>query len=420
MGGGRDAKSLTGDFWLLAAGQGISAFGDSLQKVAVAWLVLEQTHSALATAMVFVVTYIPSIVGTPLGGALADRYDKRKLLFRIDMLRTAIVLVALPVLMTAWAPTAAYVMTLVLSAVTRLYEPGRGALVPATVRTDQLATANAAMGTVLHAQWAIGPAFAGLMVAWLGPIPAIAVNAVTFAVAGMTVLMMRLREVQPPVERAEVFRPLHETRAAAIVTWMNPRLRYCLLMDVLGSLALSPLIGLLPLLASMHAERGAQFYGILNSAVAIGMLVGSAALVWMGSERAGHTGLLPISLLGLGVVTASIGLTRTAPLLLALMALRGMLLTAFNVPLLTMLQRSSRPDMLAKTIAINTLASDAALAVGLALSGAAADVVGVNGVLLAAGGVVVVLAAGGLVLAPASQGAAVGEVRDTGKCEGIE
>lgn len=174
-------------FGRLLAALAASQFGDWLYNLALLAYVQERTHSATWVGVTTAARIAPMIVGAPLGGLIADRLDRRRLMIGADVIRAAIMgallLVALAALPVVLVPLLAAAAT----AAGVAYAPTVAALTPRLVEPELLAAANAARGSITPACVAGGPALGALLLLIGSPLLVFAINALSFVVSGLIV-----------------------------------------------------------------------------------------------------------------------------------------------------------------------------------------------------------------------------------------
>jgi Transmembrane secretion effector len=174
-------------FGRLLAALATSQLGDWLYNLALLAYVQQRTHSTAWLGVTTAARIAPLVLGGPIGGLIADRFDRRRLMFASDALRAGImgtlVLVALAGLPVALVPVLAAAATL--GGV--VYPPSVAAVTPRLVDGDQLAAANAARGTITPACVAAGPALGAVLLLIGPPAVAFAINAGTFLVSGLLI-----------------------------------------------------------------------------------------------------------------------------------------------------------------------------------------------------------------------------------------
>jgi len=153
-------------------GQVVSISGNWMQTVAEMWLVVQLTGSGLSVGLTAGLQFLPILLFGALGGVLADRHDKRRLLMVTQAL------LALPAF-TLWALTAAgavqvwmvFALVLVRGAVGAVDNPARQAFVSEIVGPERVVNAVSLNSVVVHTSRIVGPALAGILIAVLGVAP---------------------------------------------------------------------------------------------------------------------------------------------------------------------------------------------------------------------------------------------------------
>ena len=174
-------------FRRLLASLAVSSLGDWLYNVALLAFVFERTGSPTWLAVTTAVRVLPIVVLGPVGGVLADRYDRRRLIIASDLVRAAlmvalaaVVAFGLPVVL---APLLAAAATLVSS----VHPPAVAASTPRLVDADALQRANAARAAIGQAAIVAGPALGAGVLAVSSPAVAILANAATFLISAVLV-----------------------------------------------------------------------------------------------------------------------------------------------------------------------------------------------------------------------------------------
>jgi MFS family permease len=165
------------EFRALWYGQGLSLLGDQLAQVALAVLVYDRTRSPLATAAVYALTYLPSIVGGPLLAGLADRFARRGVMMTCDLIRATLVAVMAVPGMPFWALCALVFFVVLLSAP---FSAARAALLPEVLDGDRYVIGSALQNMTNQAVQMLGFAAGGAVIATMGPYRALALDAATF------------------------------------------------------------------------------------------------------------------------------------------------------------------------------------------------------------------------------------------------
>lgn len=301
--------------------RGLSLLGDQLARVALAVLVFDRTGSAALTGAVYGLTYLPYLAG-PLIAGLADRRPRRGLMVTLDLARAALVAVmaipgvGLPVLC---------VILVAVTAVSPLYDAARSALAPDVLPDDLYPNGLAIMTMTTEGAQVLGFALGGALVATIGARPALAVDAFTFWLSGVVVLLwVTARPAANDAPRQPHLRALREAvgpifasrwrRGLLVLAWMNA---FWMVPEGLAA----------PYAAQLH--HGAIAVGLLLAAIPAGGVVGAVVLGRWLSHEARLRVMRPLAALA-AVALIGCAFQPPLPITLALWALCG-IGTAYNM-----------------------------------------------------------------------------------------
>ena len=264
------------NYRLFFTGQVISVSGTWMQNVALAWLVVELTHSPLAVGILAFCRFIPFTVFGLFAGVVADRIDNRKLVIgtqTVSMIFSALFAVfVLSGLETLWV---VYVLAILSSTAMVFDAPGRHALTFQMVGRDELSNAVALNASLFNASRVVGPAIAGVVIAAFGVGVCFAVNTVTFLAVLIGLLMMRKDELVPLQRSGEPPTMMRGIREGFSWVLAHPQMRLVLAIVTVVSTVGFNFHVILPLLASDTLNAGPEVFGILSACFGGGALVGA-------------------------------------------------------------------------------------------------------------------------------------------------
>jgi len=268
------------EFRAIAVSQGLSILGDQVARIAVALLVYARSHSALATAATYACSYLPGLLGGPLLSALADRYRRRTIMAVCDVARTILVLL----LVLPHVPLLAVFVVLVLvELMAPPFNAARAGTLPDVLPGEQYVVGNAVLNVVFQGAQVLGFVAGGLLVATVSTRGALAVDAATFAVSTLTVLLgVHARPAaQDAASRGSL---LTDTAAGVRAVRSEPLLVRLLVLAVLGVAAgIAPEGLAVPVASALH--HGEIAVGVLTACVPAGFLLGSIAVLRVPAER---------------------------------------------------------------------------------------------------------------------------------------
>jgi MFS family permease len=270
-------------FWTGMLG---SQVGTWMQSTAQSYLVWELTGSALATSLVTLVFSLPSTVLALVGGVLADRVDRRRLIMTTQsvFLLQAVALTALTFTgqIRIWE---IYALALVNGIVMAFDSPARQSMLPSLVPREDLSNAVALNSTVFNASRVVGPPIAGLVYAAAGPGWCFAINAISFGAILYALANIQLAPAQSGIVRTHLWDDLREglgyVRGHTVVRTL------LLLVALLGTLAFVYIV-LTPVVASRVLGGGARENGYLLGSAGIGATVGALTVATLRPRRPGR------------------------------------------------------------------------------------------------------------------------------------
>ncbi|WP_236715138.1 MFS transporter [Nonomuraea pusilla] len=210
------------EFRALWYGQGLSLLGDQLAQVALAVLVFDRTGSPLATAAVYALTYLPSILGGPLLAGLADRFARRGVMVACDLLRAALVA---PMAIPGMPFPVLCVLVFAVVLLSAPFSAARAALLPEILEGDRYVVGSALQNMTNQAAQMLGFAAGGAVIAAMGPYRALALDAATFLGSALILVSgVRRRPATAPESgtRPSMWRM---TRAGAVLVFGSKKLR---------------------------------------------------------------------------------------------------------------------------------------------------------------------------------------------------
>ncbi len=368
-----------------SAGVLLSLIGNWVEAAAYGYVVLLLGGSAATLGLIGFLNTIPNLLFALPAGALADRYDRRKLLLVFQSLNMALA----AALAATWATGTLTLGLLAVLAVlggilgTLSFAPFQ-AMLAATVPKRDLESAVAINSLSLQVARFIGPALAGFLLAAAGPTWVFGVNAVSFvAVLGMlAVLPSSLGGGTGAVAGAisEAFRYVRSQRSLASMM---------VLMLVAGLFGTPPVAFMIPAIVRYNLDGGAGTLGAVMAAIGLGSLLGSIALLRF-SSRPNKGEPLLAGFLVTGVALAAIGASTSTWLSLGLALVGGFAGVLFVGLSTVVVQAMSTDEIRARALAIWAAAFVGMLPFGALVTAGLAALIGPGGAVFVDGLAVVV------------------------------
>jgi len=413
-----------GRLWL---GEVVSQAGDSVFQIALLWLALELTGSSAAAGLAAMAGTLPMLLVGLLAGALADRFDRRRLMLVADLGRTALVL-ALPLLHAAGQLnfTGLVAVTFAMAVFTAHFNPARDSLVPALVADSELRAANSWIQSGWQLALLLGPGLAGLLIPLTGEIQLFTVDGASFLVSFALIWAIRHRDgsaagpvapagaaaagdapfdapaagartggagaagrpalvTQTPVDGriASARVPLGATLRAALAdvreglahAGSDRRLRVLLWMTAADNLfIMGPAIVGVPVYVRQTLGGTAEDYAFLLTAFALGTLAGTILLGWLGGRFRNSTLLLWGVVLD-GLTFLPLAWTRTFAAAYLTLFVHSLVIPLIIVPRPTLVQTIVPPRLRGRVFSMISVAVVGLTAVSAGLTGLVAELV---------------------------------------------
>lgn len=360
-------------FW---SGFTVSSIGDSLTRVALTWLVFEETKSVQALGILTIAYTTPILLGGFFVGPLLDRFGARHVMI-FDNLLHGFVFALIPILhilnrLEIWH---VYVFAGIYGALMMISLAGSPTLIPSIVKKKQLETANAMETLTYTISGVIGPPSAGLLIVWIGTTNVVIFDAASYFIFAFTLLGMSVRKLEH--SSSEKGNASYGIMDAFRLMIGNKVILSTTLMFMAFNVGLGALTVFLPLVSDQIAASSSEVFGALLGAMAFGEVISA----WVAGSL-----VLKVTL-GKRIVLAQIlsGLSLTLLLLGATfwaVAIGLFLLGFFSAPLTvwaqTLRMQVIPPEMRGRTFALLRTLMQGATPLGGALAGFLLPVLGMQ------------------------------------------
>jgi MFS family permease len=371
------------NYRLFFIGQSISLIGTWMQKTAVSWVIYSLTHSKFMLGFSVFVTMFPSFMFSFIGGVVADRYDRYRVL-----LVTQLASMVQAVLLTVMVYTGHYsvcgilILSAVLGMINAFDVPARQSLVYEMVDDKKtLPNALALNSSMVNLSRLIGPALAGITIEKLGDNVCFGLNALSFVAVIISLLMMRLPKHEIKKHTKNV---LADLRDGASYVRHSPTIAFVLILLAVMSLTVLPFNTLIPVYAKDIFHGTASTFGVIDSAIGLGAFIGA---IFLASLRPGSNLNLVLAVntfvFGAGLVCFSHATYYPLALLFAVIAAFGMMsqITITN----TIIQTTVAADMRGRVISLYAMSFFGMMPIGGLLVGVVSERIGAQNTILAEG-----------------------------------
>ena len=339
-----------------------------MHSVALPWLVLVLTDSPFYVGLVSMLGTLPVTFFALLGGAVADRFPKRRILI-ITQSSAMVIALALAAVALAGVVSLTQVMiaATLLGMAAAFDIPVRQAFIVDLVGKRDLISAIALNSASFNSSRIVGPGVAGLLISLVGVGFCFLLNGISYLAFISALVAIRLA-----VGASAGVRPRSTVRAGLAYVVRDRRMRTLLLMIASASVFGFPFYVLLPVVARNVLGLGSVEFGWMVSAAAGGAVVGALGLATVG-RRTPKGRMVTIAAPVFGVFVSLLGFTRSFPLLLVLLTLTGFFQVLHTATTNTLLQSIVRDEFRGRVMSVYSLAFLGLMPIGSLLAGTVAD-----------------------------------------------
>jgi len=372
------------DFRLMWFGACMSSIGTWMQIVAQGWLIYRLSHSAFLLALDQFLGGIPIFLFSLIGGVVADRAERRKILLGSQYAQMACATVLTVLVTTARIHIWHMLCLSFISGLAQAFGgPAYQALIPSLVKREDMPNAIALNSIQFNMAITIGPALAGQALAKLGEKWCFGLNAISF-LAPIISLSMITVQFLPEKPTESIFSSLKQ--GLKFVRRQNSMEALTLLAFCMTALSM-PMRTYIPVFVRDIFHRGPETYGNLLSLMGLGSICGSLVVAGRGNTRnKGRFALTMLIFLGAGI--SGFSLSRSLPLSYTMLLLVGASMMAVFATVTSLVQLITSNEMRGRVMSLYNCAFRGGMPMGNLLSGwlvpmlTAPVVLGASGLLL--------------------------------------
>jgi MFS family permease len=381
------------DFRLLWLGQSVSILGDQFYLVALPWLVLYLTGSALALGSVLFAATLTRVAFQLLGGAISDMVSQRKMMILSSGVRAVVCAVLSSLVLShqirLWH---LFIIVAVFGMADAFFAPALKAFIPVVVAKENLVAGNSLLnGSALFAMF-LGPSLAGLFIAIVGTGGAFAIDTGSFVFVMICLFLMKgqapsvseSNQTTAKTTRAgsKLFRSIWEGLS---YTLHEPTLRALIIMTAAVEFAFAgPFTVGLAALANIKFAGGATAFGAMLSSLGGGLVVGTLVVNSLHARFSFERSIRWL-MSGLGIGLTLLGLVPNVIWACVLMAAIGITSGYLQVLVSTWLQTKSDPQMRGRVMSVVMLSAYGLTPLSFVLTGAVTQRVSVSFMFLVTG-----------------------------------
>ena len=379
-------KLFNRNFFLLWQGQLVSQIGSQAFAIAMMFWVKHATGSATLMGMLMMVSNLPAVILGPIGGTIADRYSRRRIIIFCDFLNGVVVL-TLAILIFAY-PSATELILISLFIVSTLvavngafFRPAITAAIPDIVPKTKIAAANSLTQSSIQIATFIGQGAGGVLFRVLGAPVLFLVDGVTYLFSAVSEFFITIPQIVPekgPKWQETLMAFKQDTVAGFTYVWQRKGMRTLFAAATFLNFFAMPFFVLFPFYVEDFLKVAPDWYGFLLAAFGIGALLGYtvAGTIQIAGKR--RSKLLIASLILMSLGFAGLGIVFSPVAALTLVFLNGVLNGFFNINVMTILQITTPSEMRGRVFGLLSTFTMGLAPIALGLAGIVADLTGQN------------------------------------------
>ncbi|UYW68361.1 MFS transporter [Bacillus cereus] len=367
------------DFYLMVSGQIITILGSTLLRFALSLYVLDLTGRADIFAGLYAITSIPFLLA-PLGGAIADRFNRRNLMVIFDFINTAIVLSFIVLLFTG-AVSILLIGTIMflLAIVNAMYAPVVMASIPQLVPEKKLEQANGIVNGVQALSNIVAPVLGGILYGIIGLKMLVTISCLAFFLSAILEMFITIPFLKRVQESHIIPTIVKDMKGGFIYVLKQPFILKSMLIAALLNLILTPLFVVgAPIIIRVTMESSHTLYGIGMGLIDFATIIGALSIGFFAKKLQMQTlyyWMILIALLvipmALSVTPVILNLGHYPPFILFILSsiLIAMIMTIVSIYVITVVQKKTPNENLGKVMAIITAVSQCMAPIGQVVYG---------------------------------------------------
>ncbi|MDF3002184.1 MAG: Antiporter protein [Bacillota bacterium] len=367
------------NFFLIWSGQAMSLITSAVLQMAIIWYLTYQTGSAWVLSMATLAGFLPQAILGPFIGVLVDRYQRKLIMIGADLLIAGAGAVLSLITLFMELPVWMIMLVLLIRSVgSAFHSPALSAVTPLLVPTEHLTRCAGYTQSIQSVSYILSPALAAMLYSLWSLNAIIAMDVLGALAACITVALAAIPELEKQqatekssmlLEMQEGYQALREQRGLFALLWIG----------AFYMLIYMPINALFPLMSISYFGGTAVHASAVEMAFAAGMLLGGVLLgIWGGFQRKTLTISSSILLMGASLSVSGILPESGFAFFLILSLPMGFSVPFYSGVQIALFQERIQPEYLGRVFALLTSVVSFAMPLGLLLSGAFADRIGVS------------------------------------------
>lgn len=378
-------KLFNKNFALLWQGQLISQIGSQAFSIAALFWTKNQTDSATLVGVLLMLSVLPQVLLSPLGGTFADRHSRKKIIVVCDLI-SGLFMVSLAGIFFFFPGLndllfiGLLIATLVLSAVKSFFNPAAYAAIPDIVTSKHVAAANSSLQILVQLSALLGTGIGGILFRLLGAPLLFLLNGAGYLFSGFLGSFMNIRRVEKSEKNISSFK--QDIVDGFRYIFGDLGLRATFYVFALLNFFISPIYVILPYYVEDVLKVNADWYGYVASAFGVGAIIGYVLVGWLKPKGTVRRNAILFAFFCSACLVLLLSIVNQPVIALLCFATLGILNGYTSITLITQIQTSIDPDMRGRVLGNFMTLTGAVVPVALGITGVLIDVLNKNIVLM--------------------------------------
>lgn len=374
------------NFYILWSGQLISVVGSQGYSIAGLFWLKHATESTTLMGLLMIASTAPALFLGPIGGVIADRYSRKKIIVLCDLVNALSVLSLSVLLFLIPGKTVMIInwmigTSIMLSISGAFFRPAISSAIPDLVSKNNIDQANALHQSSSQVSLFIGQGLGGVLYQLLGAPVLFLVDSVTYLYASISGSCVHFPKVTPDktADWNDLYNQLKtDLREGLRFVWHNAGLRVLIIAFAVLNFLSAPFSILLPFYVEDYLFVGSEWYGFFLAAMGIGTLAGYVVMGAVNLRADKRIYFLQYPLVVMAALITALGCVKTALIALIGCFVVGIMMGLFNLNMLTILQLSTPSDIRGRVFGLIGTFTGALTPLGMGLTGIVADLTNKN------------------------------------------
>jgi len=365
------------NFLLLWQGQFVSQLGSQVHYIAMMFWLKHVSGSAGLMGLLMMLSMIPGVILGPIGGTIADRYSRRRIIIFSDLICGVAVLSLAGLLLYApdnetiaipWL----FAVSIIIGIVGGFFRPAISAAIPDLVTRDKVAPANSLNQSSVQVSSFMGQGFGGVLFRLFGAPLLFLANGITYLFSAFSEYFITIPQTIPEQStgwKAIMQDFIRDTKVGFQYVWDNRGMRAVFFTSTFLNFLVSPIAVLFPFYIEDHLRATPDWFGYLMASIGVGSLIGYAIAGSLKISGRTRSIILILFLTLLGVVFGALGLSRTPLISLAMTFFMGLLSGVVNISIITVLQLTTPSEIRGRVFGLLGTIIGGLMPLGMGLAG---------------------------------------------------